>query len=33
MKSVNKDDFSKKLSPVYKSLNIVSKSKILKNKD
>ncbi len=33
MKSVNKDDFIKKLNPVYKSLNIVSKNKILKNKD
>ena len=33
MKSVNKGEFSKKLSPVYKSLKIVSKDKILKNKD
>ena len=33
MKSVNKREFIKKLNSIYKSLNIVSKNKLLKNKD
>jgi len=33
MKSVTREEFLKKINPVYKSLKIVSKNKILKNKD